>query len=96
MYNCSGAARLASAAAGRVAGRAAARPATRPAASLAPDHSQLSRTMVFKTIIVQSILSRTSKQFQIHLEGWRIQIALEAFGLSSYLDSPAFSMDLKL
>ena len=60
------------------------------------DHGQLSRILVYKIIICRSILPRTSEQFKIHLEGWRIQIALEAFGLSSYLDSPAFSMNLKL
>ena len=70
--------------------------ATRPAAAPASDHSQLSRTMVYKIIICRSILPRTSKQFKIHLEGWQIQRALEAFGLSSYLDLPAFSMNLKL
>ena len=73
--------------------------------------------------IVRSIRPRIELQFQIHREGWRIQIAREAEGLesdeltsivrsirprielqfqihreglSSYLDSPAFSMDLKL
>ena len=46
--------------------------ATRPAAAPASDHSQLSRTMVYKIIICRSILPRTSEQFKIHLEGWRI------------------------
>ena len=46
--------------------------------------------------IVRSILSRAEIQFQIHREGWRIQIARGAEGPESYLDSPAFEMDLKL
>ena len=64
-------------------------------AAPASDHSQLSRTMVYKIIICRSILSRTSKQFQIQWEGWRIRIAREVKGLESYSDSPAFEMDFK-
>ena len=48
------------------------------------------------TSILRSILSRAEIQFQIHREGWRIQIARGAEGPESYLDSPAFEMDLKL
>ena len=50
----------------------------------------------FLMSIVRSIRPRIELQFQIHREGWRIQIAREAEGLESYLDSPAFEMDLKL
>ena len=46
--------------------------------------------------IVRSIHLQIELQFQIHQEGWRIQIARKAEGLESYLDSPAFEMDLKL
>ena len=51
--------------------------------------------LVLKSIL-RSILSRAEIQFQIHWEGWRIQIARGAEGPESYLDSPAFEMDLKL
>ena len=64
--------------------------ATCPDAAPAPDHSQLSRTLVYKTIIVRSIRPRTELQLKIHRDGWRIRIAWEAEGLESYLDSPAF------
>ena len=46
--------------------------------------------------IVRSIRPQIELQFQIHREGWRIQIARGAEGPESYLDSPAFEMDLKL
>ena len=48
------------------------------------------------SVIVRSIRPQIELQFQIHREGWRIQIARGAEGPESYLDSPAFEMDLKL